>query len=174
MDKKYNRGFTLAEITVAAAITVVLFASSTGSYLFMKTALYGKFVEYNLTRDVNMALKRITAGVNEGSVLYGLRSASSFTITNVSTISYVGSDNNTRQYYPNGSSLIYSSPAQVPNQRTVYTAPPGSTFTLRFWEPSGYSGHETVGIYIGVSQPVGGKTVSGSVSTYVNIRNLSK
>lgn len=174
MDKKYNRGFTLAEIIVATAISVILFVSSIGAYLFMKTTLYGKFVEYDLTRDVNMALKRITTGVNEGSVLYGLRSASKFTITNVSAISYVGSDNNIRQYYLNGSSLVYSSPAQSPGQRTVYTAPSGSTFTLRFWEPGGYLGHETVGIYIGVSQPVGGKTVSGSVSTYVNIRNLSK
>jgi len=164
----------MAELAIAAALSAVLFASSIGSYLFVKTALYNKFIEYNLTRDVNMILKRVTAGVKEGSLFHGLRSASSFTITGVSAINYVGSDNNTRQYYLNGNSLVYSSPAQWPNQKTVYTAPAGSTFTVRFWEPAGYSDHETVGIYIGVSQTVGSRTVSGAVSTYVNTRNMPK
>lgn len=174
MNKKHSVGFTFAEVIIVVAITALLFVSSVGSYLFIKTALYNKFVEYNLIRDSNMMLKMIAAGVKEGALFHGLRSASGFTLANASDMSYVSTDNNTRRYFLNNNSLVYSSPAQWPNQRTVYTAPAGSAFTVRFWEPAGYSGHQTVGIYIGISRTVGPRTVSGAVSTYVNIRNLPK
>lgn len=171
MNKK---GFTLVEALIATVIAVLLFASSMGAYLFTKTMVNRIFVQNDFSEKSNFIMSKIIRGYKEGAGLYGLRSASSFTIQSATELSYVSIDGQTRRYFVSGSSLIYESPAQWPTQQTVYTPPAGSTFTLRFWEPAGYSGNETIGIYVGLIQTINGKNVSSSVTSYINIRNLPK
>jgi len=54
----------------------------------------------------------------------------------------------------------------------IYTAPVGNTLALRFWVLAGTPyANATLGIDVGLSQNVSGRTVSGSATTMINIRN---
>ena len=95
----------------------------------------------------------------------------------------IGPPKQYRRYYVSNGSLLYYSPIGSPKTRTIYTPPPNSTLTVRFWEITGYTyhgtyypliDHETVGIYISVTQNSNGKIVSGSSTTYVSLRNILK
>lgn len=174
MRKIKNRAETFVELLIAGAIAAILFASAIGAFIFLKNVRNYSIIESNLQRDVNVAINRMVRNIKEGGAIQGLRAGRSFTIPSINRINYIGSDGVTRSYYVSGNSIIYESPLQSPAQSAVFTAPAGSAITLRFWEPASYLGRETVGIYIGVTKQVLERTVSGSVSTYVNLRNVAK
>ena len=182
-DKK---GFTLAEVMTASVILVMVMASVMGAFITTKSICAYSIAELNLQRSVDAMMNKIVKGLKEqGGAAYGLRSAVSFYPLPVvnpagSEIDYIGTDGNTRRYYLNNNSVIYESPTQSPNTQTIYTAPAGVGLTFFFWEPQSLLDgeavldNELVGIYIAITQTVGKKPVSGSASTYVNIRNLPK
>lgn len=169
-----KRAFTLPEILTASVIIVILFASAIGTFVMVKAFASSSMSEQELQRDIDVIMGRIVRGMKEGTDLFGLRSAKSFTIPSIAEIDFTGTDANIRKYYLSGASIVYESPAVSPAIQTVYIAPAGATVILRFWEPAGYMDHETVGVYICVTKQAGGKTVSGSLSTYVNLRNIPK
>ncbi|MFA5146465.1 MAG: type II secretion system protein [Candidatus Omnitrophota bacterium] len=170
--------FSTIEVLVSTVIVTLIFASTIGAFMLVKGVFRDKEAEINLQQNVNTIAARIIRGHPEQGSIVGLRSAVSFTIPVVtpagSRIQYTGTDDNVRSYFLNGNSIIYASPTQSPNQQTIYTAPPGSSVTLRFWEPAGVTDNETVGIYIAVSRQIGNRTISGSLSTYINLRNVPK
>ncbi len=173
-----DSGFTLTEILVASVVAVLLLGSVYGTFITSRTIFTTTLEAANLQRDVNVLLQKIIRGRQEGSDMSGLRRAVSFTIPVVnptgSEIDFTGTDNQSRRYFLNGKSVVYASPILFPSQRTLYTAPTDASITLRFWKPVEYVDNETVGIYISVSRQIGGGTVSGSLSTYVNLRNTPK
>ena len=169
-----RKGYTLAEILTASAVAVLILGSIVGAYLVARTAINYSLAKYELDRDVDNVLVRIVKGAKEGASAWGLRSASGITLPAVTELRYTGTDGRIRRYYLNGNSIVYDSPTQWPNLKTIYAAPAGTAVTLRFWEPAGYSDHETIGIYIALLRQVVGVTASSSITTYVNIRNLPK
>lgn len=173
-----RKGYGLVEFMVASVIVIVLIAATLGVYVVAKTVIQNGIIENNLQRDANVVLDKIVRGLKEGGAIVGLRSASSYSLPAAdpagSAIDFVGPDGNTRKFFVSGNSIIYQSPLQTPNQKTIYTKPAGSTMTLLFWEPSGYVDHATVGVYCAISSPTSGKTLSGSLATYVTIKNIPK
>lgn len=170
--------FTTIEALIAAVIMAMIFGGISGAYMLLKGVVVTKTSESNLQQDVTKIAAKIIRGYEEQGGIVGLRSAVSFTLPVVvpagSSIQYVGTDGQTRNYSLSGNTIQYTSPTQSPVQQVVYTAPAGASITLRFWEPAGSGGHETIGVYLGVSQLSGNRTISGSISTYINIRNLPK
>lgn len=165
---------TITELMISIVIVSLLFGAVIGVFVLVKNIENYSIAGLNLQRDVNVVMNRIIRNIKEGASSHGLRSGCSFTIPSAGEVRYTGSDGNVRSYRLSGNSIIYNSPAQSPAEGTIYTAPNGSSIILRFWEPGAYPDHETIGVYIGVSRPVGNKTVSGSVLAYVNLRNVPK
>ena len=170
----FRSGHTLTEALIVSVVAVILFTSALGVFVVTKTMYSSSIAAQDLQRDANRVLNRIVKGLEEGGVRYGLRSAVSYTIPLVTQIDFIGTDGNTRRYYLGSGGIVYESPTQSPSVQTIYTVPTGSTFTLRFWEPAGYLDHETVGVYISITKQASNRIVSGSLSTYVNVRNLPK
>ena len=173
-----KRAFTTTEILISTFILIMIFACTFGAFTLVKAVSQYKSAEIALQQNANVIVSKIIRGYTEGGNIVGLRSAASFTIPAAtpagSKIEYVGKDGNTRSYFLSGNTIQYVSPAQSPNQQVVYTAMSAQSVTLRFWETAGSIDHETVGIYLSISQALGNRTASGSVSTYVNLRNTPK
>lgn len=159
---------------MASVLSVVLFASVIGIFVVTKTLYLTGMTDQEFQRDVDWVMGRMVAGLKEGGARYGLRPAVSFTIPGVTEIDFAGTDGGVRKYYLSANSVVYESPAQTPNVQTIFTAPSGAVVTLRFWEPAGYPDHQTIGIYLAIIKQVSGRNISGSLTTYVNLRNLPK
>lgn len=170
-----KRAHTLVEVLVVSVITVILFASAVGVFVVSRTMYLTGLTAQGLQRDVDWMMNRIIKGLEESGTRYGLRSASSFTIPDITEVDFTGMDGYTRKYYmASNGTIYYEDPTQTPTTSTVYSPQSGATVVLRFWEPSGYLDNETVAIYLAVTKTVSGRTASGSLTTYVNLRNVSK
>ena len=172
-----KRAHTITELLIASVIIVTLFASCFGTFVLTKTVGASAMAEHVLQRDDNVIILRITKGLKENTEPFGLRSAQSYNIPAINQINFVGTDNATRSYILSGSSIVYTSPTQSPSQNTIYTTPANSSIILRFWNP--YAGqpnddNAALGIYISISQVIDNKPISGSASTYVNLRNIPR
>jgi hypothetical protein len=169
----------MAELLIASVIIVMLLISVVGTYVLTKSLYYDNIAHYNLQRDVDTVLATIVRGMSEQTgAAFGLRSAVSIPSPGLppnpgqNTIDFTGTDDNTRRYFLNNNTIIYNSPTQNPNQRVIYSAPAGSNITLRFASVS--ADQQLVYVYIAVSQQIGNRTVTGSVATNVNLRNMPK
>lgn len=184
MDK--NRAFTITEVLISSTILVLALTSVLGVFVMTKWLYTFSLAQANLQRDATMIAEKIIIRnpIKEELGIYGLRSAKSFAIPITtptgSEIDFVGTDGLTRKYFLSGKSIIYQSPTQSPNQIAIYTAPANVAITLLFSEPiTRFDGearldHETVMVYVAVSQNLAGKTAAGSVLTYVNLRNIQR
>ena len=171
-----KKAFTVVEVLISSSIVVIIFASTLGAFILLKKVSWTWIAEVNVQQTCSTIAAKIIRGNGESGNLVGLRSAKSFTLPVVtpagSRINYAGMDGNTRSYFLSGSTIQYISPTQSPNQQTVYTAKPFQAIALTFWEPTGISDHQTVGIQVSVSQTK--PSVTGRVTTYINLRNMSK
>ena len=167
-----KKAYTLAEFMVASFIVVILFTSTLGVYVMIRAFSSSSIAEENLQRDINGVMSQIVRGMKENGGFYGLRSAVSVTSLSLAKIDYKGTDGNVREYNLSNGALIYTSPTASPKVQTIYSAPANSTITLQFWWAS--TDQETVGMYLSVTQRVADRPISGSVSTYVNLRNMQK
>lgn len=169
----------MTELLVASVIIVMLMASVFGAFLLIKEVYRDSIASSNLQRGVDTLLATMIRGTKEqGGGTFGLRSAVSipspglFPSPGQNTISFVGTDTNTRRFFLSNNTVVYDSPTQNPNQRIIYTAPANSNITLRFISAS--IDQQIVYVYISVTQQIGGKTVTGSAETNVNLRNMPK
>ena len=172
-----KKAYTLIEVLVVCVITVILFASVIGTFVVASNLYNTGIAAQDLQRDVNGVLGRIVKGTKEGGARYGLRSAVSFVspISPVSEIDFTGLDGKVRKYYLSAGSIVYQSPTETPNLQTIYTPPAHSTVLLRFLQPAtGSADNETAAIYLAVTRQISGRTISGSLTTYVNLRNMPK
>lgn len=163
---------------MASVVLILVIASAFGAFVTSKMMYSTGVAELNLERSALAITGKMIRGIEEQGNMYGLRLARSYELPSVtpagSAIYFTGTDLNIRKFYLNGNSVSYESPTQSPGTQTIYTAPTGTSIILRFWNPPGYIDNETVGIYVGLIQNIGTRTVSGSVSTYVNIKNIPK
>lgn len=178
MRLKEYKSFTITELLIASVMAVILFTSAFGAFVTTKAIFAGSIEAAALQRDVNVVMQNIIRGKKENAKIMGLRSSKSFTIPAAnpagSEIDFTGTDDQVRKYFLSGNSIIYSNPTKFPVQTTIYTAPAGSSVSLRFWKPAGYLDNEMVGIYISVSKQANTGPISGSLSTYVILKNVKK
>jgi hypothetical protein len=171
-----RRAHTLTEVLIASVLAVMVITSVLGVFIMAKKFYATGIKGQELQRDVNEALNRMIKGRPEGGARYGLRSAVSYTIPSASqsapSIDFIGADGSTRTYYLTAGGIIYDSQTQAPNPQAIYSPPANSVVTLLFWWP--YADHETLAIYLGVTEQVSGRTIAGSVATYINARNMNQ
>ncbi len=164
-----NKGLSLAELLVTSVIFIMLFASAFGAFVMARDICYSKMVENSLQKDVDFVLRRMIRGKKEGADIFGLRSARSFAVNAINDISFTGTDGNTRRFYLSGSSIMYYTPVPTPNTQTIYTGPNPGNIDLRFSRVTS----EQIDVYLCVSHQ-GARTITGSASTVVNVRNISR
>lgn len=170
-----KNGMTITETLVAIVIASMIFVSVIGAYITIRSIQDYGFAEYELQRNVNVGMNRIIRNVREAANnMEGLRAARSCNIVNPSRIDYTDVAGNVRIYRQVGTSIVYSRNAISAADPAIFTAPAGSNLTLLFWRPAEYADSETVGIYIGITRQVRDRIVTGSASTYVNMRNTPK
>lgn len=170
---------TIAELLVASVIIILIFASSFGAFLLTKGVYRDSIESCNIQRDVNILLATMIRGIREqGGGTFGLRSAASipspglFPSPGQNTISFVGTDTNTRRFFLSNNTVIYDSPTQIPRERVIYTAPANSNIVLRFTSAS--ADQQLVYVYVSVTRQVGDKIATGSAETDINLRNIPK
>ena len=172
---KTNRAFTLAEVLVATVVatfligTVVVFSNAA------RQAYSGGISGENLQEGANIILAKIIEGGEEPGGVFRLSEATSYNLAGISELHFIGTDSVERFFCLNNAStaVIYHHPTGSGTMdQTIFTAPPGATITLRFSIPTGpqYTG-VVVGIDVALIQNFAGRTLSGSASTYVTIRN---
>lgn len=172
-----NRSFTFAELLVAAIVSAALIGVLV-SFYFLTNRTYSRWSsEQRLQECANIILTKIREGGSEPGGIFRLSEAASYTVTSLSELHFTGTDGIDRSFKLNSTatSLVYHHPilgSPTGADETIFTAPNGATITLRFSIPLGaqYTGI-VVGIDVTVTQNVSGRVCSGSVSTYVNIRN---
>jgi prepilin-type N-terminal cleavage/methylation domain-containing protein len=183
--KTNNRAFTLVEILVAVAISVMLCGAVLGTYIMVERFYATNILGQNLQRDADILMDKIIKGKTiEPGGFFRLSEATSFLQLNINNLRFKGSHFNCGGYKlsANGVSVIHYFVAGSSSQDcflfgneqddVIYTTPKGAALTLRFWEPVGaqYAGID-VGVDVAISQKIVGKTVSGSATTMLNIRN---
>ena len=172
-----NKAFTLAEILVAMVIAVFLIGVVVNFYILTSRTNSTGINRQWLQNDANTILTKIIEGKLEPGGVFRLCEAVSYNVVSISELHFTGTDSLERWFRLNSSStsLIYHHPTASGNvDETIYTAPAGAAITLRFSIPLGaqYTG-VVVGIDAVLTKNISGRMVSGSASTYVNIRNHS-
>jgi len=167
--------FTLVEILIAAAIAVFMIGIVFSFYYSSNQAYSMGISRQQLQDDANVILAKVIECKSEPGGVFRLSEAVSYHIAAISELHFVGTDRIERWFRLDNSSasIIYHHPtASGTTDENIYSAPTGATITLRFSTPSGpqYTG-VVIAIDIAITKNVSGNTVSGSASTYVNIRN---
>jgi competence protein ComGC len=170
-----NKAYTLVEVLIATVFSVILVGAVVNAYSSTKQIYSTGIAGGGLQDGANAILTKMIGGKSEPTGTYRLEEAVSYTIPSLSQLNFVGTDAVQRWYYLNAgaTAVLYHHPtAGGTINETIYTAPANTIITLRFSAPSGaqYTG-VVVGIDVALSQVIFGQTVTGSASTYVNIRN---
>ena len=186
-----NLGFTLVELMIAVACTVFLMAGVYGFYTTSSQVYSSGISAQPLQDGANLALKRITEGVKEpGGTLYRLATSAAYFIPNgvLNTLYYCqdnpetfpcGTTDATVRWItldPTNTQIRYYYAANT--YITIYTAPAGTTLTLRFL-PAAVVTHSSCVVEIDVAlntNLAGGVNnsrlaTSGTASTFVLLRN---
>lgn len=178
-----NNGFTLAEMVVSVALSAVLLAMVFG-FFDLSNIVYSTGTAGQAFQDgVNIVLNKVIEGTTEPTGTYGLAqgvyycigSGSGCATASINELHYWALDGLERWWKLDNTStqLIFHHPTSAGTMdEVVYTAPKGSTITLRFTVPSvaNYAA-AVVAIDAILSQTVKGRNVSGAASTIVNLRN---
>ena len=171
----HNKAFTLVEILLATTITVSMMGAVFSFYYLTNNASSTGIPRQQLQNDASVILSKIIEGKSEPGGVFRLSEMVSYNRVSISELHFTGIDGIERWILLDATSgsVIYHHPtAAGPADEIIYSAPPGVTVTLRFSTPSGaqYAG-VVVGIDVALTKNISGNTVSGSASTYVNIRN---
>ena len=164
------------ETQTALAISVLLITCVMGVYVLAKSFYTYNILGQNLQASADNALAKIIKDGPEPDGTFRLSEAVSFTQPSLSELHFTGTDGIERwiTLSGDGQSIIYHRPGSggVMEDDVLYTAPSGAILTLRFWTPAGtnYTG-VNICIAVAVVQNIQGKSISGSASTMVNIRN---
>lgn len=171
----HRQGFTLVEVILALGISTLLITSVLGVFVTSKKFYTTNMAGQNLQRNANLLMNKMIKGKLEPGGTFRLSEAVSYTLVSVSELRFIGTDGLERRYFvsADGASLMYRHPtASGVQDEALYTAPAGTTLTVRFWIPAGSSYmNRNVGIDVGFSQTSVGMALSGCTSTLVNIRN---
>ncbi len=181
--------FSLLETLMAVAFTSIMFVAVYNTYNMAKQAYNSGIAGQALQDGANLILARIIQGGTEPTGIYRLSEGVSYTPINSSRINFVGVDGLTRSYSTNGGAgdatqVIYSHPCGACATSStvlglanyvdeiIYRAPTGAIINLTFDPGTNplYTG-VSVTVYVALQQNVGGRTVSGTTSTMILLRN---
>lgn len=190
-----NKAFTLIELLMATGISVLLLGLVLSIFITTKQFYVTNIVGQNLQRDADIILNKIIRGGREPAGIFRLSEATSCASSTIplatfacpeslSQLSFAGIDGKKRwvQLSGDGKSIIYHHPTVNGDQdQIIYTAPRGAVLTLRFWIrtlpnsiiPDPVFFNIDVGIDVAITQTILNRTVSGSASTMINLRNHS-
>jgi len=195
-----HKAFTLVELLAAIGFSVLLMSAVFGFYNASSQVYSSGIISQNLQDGAVLVLKKIMEGSQESGIVYRLATASSYYIPNGnfsqlyfcqdnSLLNPCGPADTTARWYtldPTQTSLLYYHPTSNPlGYDVIYTAPPGSTLTLRFSPPPLPAppevGNQAVDVVIDVTLtqnvPEGttnnAVAATGTASTYVLLRNHS-
>ena len=175
----YKNGYTLVEIIVSTAITIILITILYNFYT-VANLIYSTGLSTQALEDgANTVLIKMIEGKSEPTGMFRLAEGVSYTIPSINRINFVGTDGVTRSYRLNNSAtaLIYNHLTIAgATDETIYTAPVGATIILRFSVPNVVNNATAVvNIDVALTQPArnsaGSRLLSGSASTIVNLRN---
>ena len=174
---KTARSFSLTELLVVSALIILVVSATLGAFLLVRRVVTPSAAEQGLQRDANVIIAKVIKGGPEPSGIVRLSEAVSYHLAGISELHFSGTDGIERWYALGGAgaSIIYHHPtATGVRDEVIFAAPQGTSLQLRFWIPSGgiYE-NVAVGIDVAVSRIVQGRTVTGSVTTMVNVRNHS-
>ena len=172
-----NKAFTLVEIMIVLLISVITIGTVLSFFYFSNKAYSMGVSRQQLQDDANVILTKIIEGKSEPAGVFRLSEAVSYNIVGISELHFVGTDSIERWFSLDNSSasIIYHHPTAFgTTDEIIYSVSTGATITLRFSIPTGaqYSG-VVIGIDAAITKNVSGNIISGSASTYVNIRNHS-
>ncbi len=170
-----HKAYTLVEVLLATSFAVILSGAFLLSFVSLKKTFSEGIAQQWLQDGASNILATMITGKTEPAGIYRLPEAESYDIASINELHFWGTDGVERWFTVNNtaSSLIYHHPtASGTVDEVLYTAPAGAIITLRFSTPAGsqYNGI-VIGIDVALTQALSGKTLSGAVSTYVNIRN---
>ncbi len=180
-----KKAFTLVEAMMATAFSVLLMLIVTNFYSVTRTVYSSGLSRQQLEDAANIVLGKIIEGATEPGGVYRLAQAVSYcfgpgincTPSSPSQLYFTGADGIERWYYLNSTStaLIYHHPTVAGPQgadEIIYTAPAGATLTLNFWPPTAIDPNfKYPAADVGVSVTLTQNTLTGSVSTLVDLRN---
>ncbi len=185
-----NKGFNLLEMIMALAFTLILMSGVYGFYTISGKVYSSGVAGQNMQDAANLALSKIIDGQVESGVVYRLVTSQTFGVpVGNSGLLYFCQDNpatcnntdaSARWYYLDAtfSKLLYHHPTSNPlGYDVIYTAPTGSTMTLRFspamvGSPAAAS-TKVVEIDVALTQKASSQLFnnSGTASTFVLLRN---
>jgi len=156
-----NKGFTVPEILMASVTVMLVFLGIVGIYLMLQTVWMEGNARIDLQRQGRLAMECMARGA-EGKD--GIMKAVS---ADVSTPGSIKLDAGTREFYLDGSRIMYDPDTAVSDDEftvaeNVRTSPPGLTFSA--------SG-DIVTIKLNMEDQPGGRTVNVDLSTKVRLRN---
>ena len=170
-----EKGFTLVELLVVTGLSAVFTGLILAALISSRQVCTSVTADQDLQQTANMVLNKIIKGGSETGGTFRLSEATSYTIATISELHFVGTDGTERRYFLDntGKALWYRHPgAGGTVDELIYRAPAATTLTLRFWPVAGASyTNVTIGIDFGLSKLVNGRTIAGSASTLINIRN---
>jgi prepilin-type N-terminal cleavage/methylation domain-containing protein len=168
-----EKGFTLAELLVAIGLSALFTGFVFAALISSRQICTSNTANQELQQTTNVVMNKIIKGGLEPGGIFRLSEATSYTIASINDLHFFGTDGNERRYFQTGASLMYRHPtANGTQDETLYTAPTGTTLTLRFWTLAGSSyTNIAVGIDVGLARVVNGRNASGSATTMINIRN---
>jgi len=169
--REKEKGFTLMELLVTVGLSVLFTGVVLAALITSRQLCTSISSIQDLQQTANVVMNKIIKGSGETGGIFRLSEAVSYTITSLSDLSFVGTDGTTRRYYLSNANteLRYSHPVNgSTTNELIYRAPAGTTLTLRFWAQVT---NITVGIDVGLSKTVNGRTVTGSATTVITIRN---
>ncbi len=197
--KNNNRAFTLVEILMSVALTVLLMSAVYGFYITARQVFTSGVSGEGLQDGANIILSKIIEGQTESGKVYRLGTSSTFNIPDANSgLIYFCQDNPAippcgpsdgsplnppaRWYYLSADSrqLLYHHPTSSPTGYDVlYTAPVGCIISLRF-SPALFTNGQTIPNTVEIDVSVLANLPSdtntrvaniGTVSTYVLLRN---
>ena len=175
MTRHSIKGLTVVELLVAISLSILLFGAVLGLFITTKQFYTVNILGENLQRDCNTVISKIIKGKSEPGGIYRLSEAASYNLVSVSELHFTGTDGTERwvKSSADGRSVIYHHPTvNGVIDQILYTAPLEAVLTLRFWIPAGaVYATVNIGVDVGLSQTIQGRTFTGSATTMLNIRN---
>ena len=164
-----EKGFTLMELLITVGLSALLTGAILAALTTSRQVCATVTADQDLQQTANVIMNKIIKGSAETGGTFRFSEAVSYTITSISDLNFIGTDGTTRRYFQSNNELWYNHPVGGnPTDELLYRAPAGTTLTVRFWPEST---NITIGIDVGLSRAVNGRTATGSATTMITIRN---
>jgi len=191
MKRLGKKGVTIAELIVAATLTIVIAGWMVGAYITGYTNWERARIHAELQQTASIYMQRIVRGMEADRAAFnewrnGLQEAESFTIVTTDDIEYIGTDSGLRNFFVqdrdgDGATeddifLMYSTggtPVEVfSNQALTTNTPRRWLRDVTFADADDQPDHDSlVSIRIRMRRPLRGRDIDTELNTMVSLRN---